>query len=314
MSYRPLNYEKLNLHTATYQPNTIKPYNNQAFNFWEKQLFHRWSSVIDLTLPKEWQGNRRDFLFYCLARYGYVAVSENATYGYFFQPANLKGYDLYYQPTNALITNPVFNESKDLVIGEQCELLRLTPDYQGVFDIITYYAEKLAILDNAINISLINNKFAFVLGAKNKQSSMAIKKMLDKINQGEPAVIYDMKITNDPTDKDTPFQFLERSNLKQSYLTTDQLTDFQTILNSFDTEVGIPTVPYQKKERMVTSEADSKVIESSAKAQVWIECLNSSIDKIHELYPDLTLSAKLRYPINEGGADNGNIENNDNRL
>ena len=31
----------------------------------------------------------------------------------------------------------------------------------------------------------------------------------------------------------------------------DKLRDIQTVLNSFDNEIGIPTVPYEKKERMV---------------------------------------------------------------
>ena len=152
-----------------------------------------------------------------------------------------------------------------------------------------------SVLDNAINMSLINNKFAFLLGARNKAAGEALKKMLDKINKGEPAVIYDMKLLNDPTDKDVPFQEWRRDDLKSSYLTTDQLMDFQTILNNFDTEVGIPTIPYQKKERMVTTEAESRVIDSTSRSIVWYDTLTSSIENIKALYPDLVLDVELRY-------------------
>lgn len=148
-------------------------------------------------------------------------------------------------------------------------------------------------------MSLINQKFAFIWGARNKTAGEALKKMLDKINKGEPAVIYDMKLLNDPQDKAEPFQFMERGNLKSSYLTTDQLMDFQTLLNNFDTEIGIPVLPYQKKERMVTSEAESKIIDATSRSIVWLETLNSSFDEANKHFDWLNGKAELRYNPSE---------------
>lgn len=252
---------------------------------------------MEFDLPEDWDGSIRDFFYFCLFKYGFVAISKNDEYGYFFQPCALNGFNFYYQPVEAIISNPKMQ--KTLQIGKDCELLKLTPDYMGIWDIICYYAEKLSVLDNAINMSLINNKFAFLLGARNKTAGEALKKMLDKINKGEPAVIYDLKLLNDPTDKDQPFQEWRRDDLKSSYLTTDQLKDFQTILNNFDTEVGIPTIPYEKKERMVTSEAESRIIDSTSRSIVWLETLLSSIDNIKDLYPDIRLDVSLRYKEDE---------------
>lgn len=304
MMYLPFNYSQINTAAGTYNPSMVKSINNKTYAFWERSLFQRVCSVIEFDLPIEWDGNIKDFFYYCLFKYGYIAISKNAEFGQFFQPCTLSGYDFYYQPTDALISNPQYNNR--LSIGNECEILKLTPDYMGVWDIISYYAEKLSILDNAINMSLINNKFAFFLGARNKTAGEALKKMLDKANKGEPAIIYDLKLLNDPTDKDIPFQTWERKDLKSSYLTTDQLMDFQTLLNNFDTEIGIPVLPYQKKERMVTSEAESKVIDATSRSIVWYETLISSIDRVKKLYPDITLSVKLRYDPNEyGGVNNG---------
>lgn len=303
-SYIPLNYEQINLAAGYHSPSTIKAYNNRSFWFWERALFQRACSVINLEVPDEWQGNVKSFLYYCLFKYGFVAISEDAEHGRFFQPCGLKGYNFYYQPTTALINNPDLHA--ELEIGKECELFRLTPDYAGVWDIIIYYAEKLSLLDNAINISLVNNKYAFFMGARNKAAGAAIKKMLDLVNKGEPAIVYDQKLLNDPTDKAEPWQFLERGNLKQSYLTTDQLKDFQTILNNFDCEIGIPTIPYQKKERMVESEAESRIIDSTSRSVVWKECLESSLVLIKKLYPDIKLNASLRFDpdqMQEGGED-----------
>ena len=298
--YTPLNYDQINVLAGTYNPSPVKAYNNKTFAYWERSLFQRACSVVVSELPEDWTGTVKDFLYYCLFRFGYLPIFERAEVGFTFQPAGLSGYDWYYQPTTAIVSNPLLSKSLELKIGTDCELLKLTPDFMGVWDIISYYAEKLSTLDNAINMSLINNKFAFILGARNKVAGQALKKMLDKINKGEPAVIYDMKLLNDPTDKEEPFQVWERKgSLKDSYLTTEQLQDFQTIINSFDAEIGIPTIPYQKKERMVTSEADSRQNDSKARATIWIECLQSSAEKVKKLYPDITLDFKLRYEQEE---------------
>lgn len=307
MRYLPLNYNQINAGAGTYNPSMVKSYNNRTFGFWERSLFQRACSVLEFELPEEWSGSIRDFFYYCLFKYGFLTISQNDEYGYFFQPCTLKGVNFYYQPTSVLISNPAYEA--ELEIGSECELLKLTPDYMGIWDIITYYAEKLSVLDNAINMSLINNKFAFLLGARNKTAAEALKKMLDKVNKGEPAVIYDMKLLNDPTDKDIPFQEWRRDDLKASYLTTDQLKDFQTILNNFDTEIGIPTIPYEKKERMVTTEAESRIIDSTSRSVVWFDTLESSIEAIKELYPDITLSVTRRYEeVNTNGRSEDNLD------
>ena len=306
MHYIPRNYEQINIAAGTRSPSSMKSYNNRAFWYWERSLFQRACSAIELNVPEEWEGNVKNFLYWCLFQRGFVAVSEDAAHGKFFQPCTLSGFNFYYQPVSVLISNP--DLQTELTIGKDCELLQLTPDYFGVWDIIEYYAEKLSLLDNAINISLVNNKFAFWIAARNKQAGQAIKKMLDLVNRGEPAVVYDQKLLNDPTDKAEPWQFLERKDLKSSYLTTDQLRDFQTILNNFDAEIGIPTIPYEKKERMVTSEAESRQIDSITRATVWLDCLESSIKLVNDHY-NLGLAARLRFDPGEG-ANNEQRENN----
>ena len=296
--YTPLNYQQINIGAGSYNPSNVKSYNNKTFAFWERALFQRAQSVLDFEVPKEWDGKVKDFFLYCLFKYGFVIISKNDQFGQFFQPGTLSNFDFYYQPKYALIANPLY--SAELEIGTECELLKLTPDYQGVWDVIWYFAEKLSILDNAINMSLINNKFAFCLGARNKTASGALKKMLDLVNKGEPAVVYDRKLLTDPTDKEMPFQQWQRDNLKNSYLTTDQLMDFQTLLNNFDAEVGIPSVPYQKKERMVTDEANMRGYDAKARSLTWFNTLKTSIDDIKKIYPDINLSVKLHYDETEG--------------
>ena len=304
--YYPLNYDSINNAAGLYAPSAIKAYNNISFAYWERSLFQRACSTLKFTVP--WSGKVFDFFMYCLFRFGYIAISENDIYGKFFQPCTLSGYDFYYQPTRAIISNPDYNA--DLKIGKDCELLKLTPDYMGIWDIISFFAAELSELDNAINMSLVNNKFGFILGARNKTAASAIKKALDKINAGEPAVIYDMSLLNDETDDAEPWQVWERGNLKDTYFTPEQLQDRMTILNQFDAEIGIPTIPYNKKERMVQSEAESRQYDAVSRVTVWINTLEESIKDINALYPDMNISVKLRYDLDtmRGGEEAGSDE------
>lgn len=304
--YFPLNYDQINLLAGTYQPSPVKNRNNKSFDYFVRSLFHRCTTIFEWELPKEWEGNIKDFFLYCLFKYGCVCISDFEKFGLGFQPCTLSGYNFYYQPTNALISNPSINGSLDLVIGKDCEILKLTPDYYGVWDILEYYAEKLSLLDNSTNMSLINNKFAFFLGAKNKAAGQALKKMLDQVNGGKPAVIWDMKIMNDPQDKDIPFQEWKR-DLNEK-LTTELLQNYQDIMNDFDAEIGIPTLGFEKKERMITDEAQTRQADGKARSVTWFETIESSIMKVKELYPDINLSCKMRYDT-IGEPQKGVIEN-----
>ena len=303
MRYAPLNYEQINMAAGRFSPSSKKVYNNYSFWYWSRSLFQRMASVIDFEVPENWNGKTKDFFVYCLFKYGYVAIFNNNDYGLSFQPCTLKGYDFYYQPTGAIVANPLLN--KEFTIGEDAEILKLTPDYFGCWDIIDYYASKLSMMDVSIDSSIVNSKFAYLLGAKTKGAAQALKKLLDQINKGDPAVIYDSRIFDDPSSKGdvSPFQTWFRDSMKNNYITSDLLTDFQTILNDFDREVGIPTIPYEKKERLVQSEAESTEIDAKARSSVWIKTLDSSIKEVKQLYPDITLSAKLHWD-SEGGEVN----------
>lgn len=308
--YAPLNYDKLNILSGTYQPSPVKNCNNRTFDYFVRSLFQRATTVFEWQLPDTWQGSVKDFFLYCLYKFGFVAISDFEQFGIGFQPSGLSGYNFYYQPTKAVIVNPALTQTLELKIGEECEILKLTPDYRGVWDIIEYYAKKLAILDESLEMSLINNKFAFFIGAKNKAAGQAIKKMLDLVNKGEPAVVWDMKIMNDPTDKDIPFQEWHREINEK--LTTELLTNFQTIITDFDSEIGIPSIGFEKRERMITDETNIRQADGKARSITWYETIESSIANIKKLYPDIVLSCSMRYKT-MGEPPQGRREDNEQR-
>lgn len=304
--YKPRFWKEINLKDVFKFPNTIKQRNNIAYDYWERALFQRAISVLEFDFDKVFKGEEIDFILYSLFKRGYGVVAYDDEYGILYQPCTLKGYNLYYQPTSVLISNPLL--SKEFEIHENCELLKLTPDYIGIWDIISYYAGKLAELDNAINISLVNSKYSFVLSGKTKNAVSTLKKIMDKINQGEPSVYIDSRVLDDVKSEDSPFNYLDL-NVKERYILDMLLKDFQTILNNFDNEIGIPTIPYEKKERLVEAEAKSKNIESVARCTTWVESLTNSFELINEMF-DTNMSVRLRYleDINIEEKEEQNVE------
>lgn len=295
----PVSGEIINWFEGHYNPSSVKYMNNETFEYWQRALFQRACSVFDLTLPEEWKGTVRDFFQWVLFSRGFLMVTELPQYGKIFQPCT-KGADrnIYYQPKTVLIMNPYMEDlnKQEFIIGENCELVKLTPDFRGIFDIISYYAEQLANIQGSCNMAQINSKIAAIIGAKTKGAGEALKKAIDLLQQGNPAVIYDQRIANSQDDKDIPFQFLDLSHISAQAIDGVEklLMDMQTTLNNFDTEVGIPTLPFQKKERMVTSEAESKVVDSTSRSIVWLKCLEESFEKVNSMY-GMDLKVELRF-------------------
>ena len=199
-------------------------------------------------------------------------------------------------------------EGKDT--SKLVEELKLCPDFRGIWDIISYYAMLLSALDSGINSSIVNSKFAWLMGAKNKPAAESLKKIFDKIASGEPAVVFDNSLLPiDPQSKDVPWSFMERTNLKQSYITTDMLMDRSTLLSSFDAEIGIRSLPYNKKERLVTAEAESREQDSTARLMVWKATLYSSLELVNKMF-NTNITAELTY---EGGEENAPEQDNPDR-
>lgn len=284
MEYMPFNYEQLNTIAGTYTPNYVKPCDNKSYMYWERSLFQRALSVIRIDgLPDNWDENVRNFLYWCLFRIGFVACFNSTKYGVAFQPCTLKGYDFYYQFTEAIVTNPTYKRT--FTIHKDCEILKIAPDYMGIWDIISRYAKRLSALDPAIEMSIENSKYSNVWGARNKAGAKFLEKMVDKIQRGEPSVIFDtsLLIPLDKVTKDDIVVNLSQKDIKNTYLGTQLLQDFATILNEFDTEIGIPTLPYQKKERMVTDEAESKQEDATSRSRIWVDTMNGCFKKINPM-------------------------------
>ena len=166
-------------------------------------------------------------------------------------------------------------------------------------------------------MGLVNTKYPLILSAKNEAQAETLKKVYDKVQAGESLVVYKDDITSDeimPT-KD-PFEAWNQ-DFKQTYIVHNLLEDMQLILDSFYTEIGLP-VAVEKKERLVTSEADFAEAQSQARITCWKETLDECFEKINKMYGtdmSVEIAAVERQPLYDSVryAGVGGNSSNDNK-
>ena len=293
--YLPLNYNEINDLSGHYAPSTIKYCNNEQYMLWYRSLLQRAQSKIIIEgMPEDWTEEQINLMYFVLFINGFGVIANDSKFGTFFQPCTLNGIGFYYQPLEAIVSNPQLQ--KHYTIHEDCEIVKLTPDYKGINDILDNYSIKLALLDSSVDMNLINSKTPYILGGKNKSSIQALKKILDKVNEGNPAIFYNSKISNAEKGED-PLIHIDLFN-KDNYITPELLQDFRTLIANFDAEIGINNVNFEKKERLITDEVNSNNEDTIARCTIWLNTLNETFKSVNKMF-NLNLRAKLRESENE---------------
>lgn len=284
----PYEYDIINLYNSNRSPNSIHCGDTFLTNYFRRYLMQKVISVYEWDLPDTWS---KTYFYYILYGIGFIAVLNTDKYGTIPQMGTLKGYDIFYQPTNVVITNPLLNGILEPRIGRECELIKMQPDYGSCLDIVCHYADMLALNTQTYGVDLLNSKLAYVFTAQNKANAEAFKKLFDKIASGEPAVVYDKDLLN-ADGKPNWSTFTQ--NLTQNYIGDKLLDDYKKTLDMFDTEIGIPNANTQKKERLITDEVNQNNIGTQTKAELWLETMREGCDKVNKMF-GLSLNVELRF-------------------
>ena len=269
---------------------------NFSMEYWTRSLYQRLTALINIKgLP---EGSEKqyawdiDALKYALFFIGYMGVFESKKYGVVPQPGTIAGYGLQYQPTGFIVNTPYFQFGRPLRIGVECELIKLTPDYTGVFDIITKYASELKEIDTSIRSAARGSRFAYALIADSDKSARTMKAIREKIINGDDVII-DEKVVRNKADADQlPWYQFDR-DLKQNYILGDLLEARRNTLVDFYREIGVRMLD-DKKERMITGEVAAGNAETFIRSEVWAEALKTSIAKVNAMF-----GTQLQMEINE---------------
>lgn len=259
---------------------------NESMNYWQRSLLQRLTALIDFEglperSPKQY-GWDKDALKYALFMLGFMAVFRSKTYGVVPQPGTLAGYSLQYQPSGVMIATPYFQFERPLKLGVEAELIKLDPGYAGIFDIVTKYAAELKEIDTSIRSAAKNSRLAYALVAAGDKGARTMQAIREKILNGDDVII-DEKVMRNKQDPNQPPWFEFDRDLKANYILGDLLDARRTTLVDFYREIGVRMLD-DKKERMLTAEVDAGNAETFIRAEVWIETLKESCEKVNKMF------------------------------
>ena len=299
MNGKTFDYDFINRYNAHIKPSAVHSQDNATAWYFRRYLIQKILSVFEFDgIPETWS---KDYFLYTLFIWGFVAVVETDKFGVIPQHCSLFGYDVFYRPTNVMIANPLLRGILQPQIGVDCEIIKMQPDYGSCWDIVSYYADLLALASESLAVNIVNSKLAYVFACDNKTVAESFKKMYDKLNEGNPAVFADSKLFDESGE---PLWTTFQNNLKQNYVAGDMLDDMLKIDARFCTEIGIPNVNLAKASGVTDNEVEANNIDTKSKVSLWLETIKDGLNKVNAMF-DLNLSVKLRF---EGSVDNVAID------
>lgn len=287
----PYDYEFINSYTSHYSPSTVHCTNNNLTFYFKRYLLQKTFNVFKWDLPKTWN---KDYFRYVLYMMGYIAIVNTNKFGVIPMICGLRGYNVFYAPTHAIISNPLINGILEPEIDSQCTIIKLTPDYCGISDIIEYYADMMALCAEAGGMNVVNSKLAYVIGAKSKSMAEAMKKMYDMIQAGNPLVVYDSKYA--PEENKQMIEYYSQ-NLKENFIAPDIMLTLKKLENEFASKIGLANVNSEKKERLTNEEIEANRDETYCIADGWLESLKDGCEKANDMF-NISMSVDWRYKRN----------------
>lgn len=246
--------------------------------FFQRYLLQKTFSVFKWTLPGHWS---IEYFLHVLYGWGYIAIVKTDKFGVIPQGCGLRGYDVFYRPTNAVIVNPLLRGITEPRIGKECVLLKLAPDFGGVMDLVEYYGSMMALAAQTAGANLSNSKLSYIFSASTKAAADSFKTMHDKIANGELSVVVDKALFNsDGSPNWTNFT----QNVGQNYIADKLFEDLRKLEQRFDTAIGIPNANTDKKERLIVDEVNANNVETVTLCELWLEELKKGCAEANKMF------------------------------
>lgn len=287
----PYFYDYNNIVDNVVTPSTIKISNTGIAYFFKRWLLQRAIGVFKVTMPEKWE---KSYALYTLFGWGYFSIINTDKYGVIPQGCGLWGYGVMYQPTHAVISNPLLRGILQPKIGEQCAIIRLTPDYRGIMDIINYFGNLMALAASGLHQNIFNTRLSYMFMGSDDRAARSFYSAFDKIASGEPAVATGESLY---ADDGTPLWGSFEQNISSNFVAPELCEIIRNTINDFDSYVGIPSNNVQKKERMVTDEVNANNVENQVLCELWEETIQEGVETAKRLFPEecSDLSITLRY-------------------
>lgn len=281
----------INQYESMQQPDMIHLTNTAEYHMFFRYFLQRViSGIIFDGFPVTWD---IDFFNTVLFLKGNVAIIKSTQFDVIPQIAEPYGFNIFYEPTDMIVSNPYLNsiDNKSYTIGKDCEVVKLTPDWDGVADLINAYAQRCALVWSTHDVASALAKIGYVFTAKNKSAAETYKVMFDNIMSGKLAVAINQSLF----DKEGKplYQVFDNDVDRKFAVATQALQNIRDIKAQFDEEIGLVGIP-QKKERLIKAEIESQETNVMSKLVLWVDTLNRCFKKVNALFPTINITAKMR--------------------
>lgn len=204
---------------------------------------------------------------------------------YFFRTAFTEAPNVYYQPPEVIITNPLLKESHKRTIGKDCVLVRNDTLMMGLLPVFQRYAKLLLEGDiSLLNALWISRQHAIVTASKDSDVK-AGNKYISDIIAGNMAAYLDTALTDGIQPKNTGTH--NPQNL------TGLLEFHQYLMASWYNEFGLMSSLYNTRREYVSKdEIQSSTDILLPRIDDMYVCLQRGIDEMNAIFGTKTLVQK----------------------
>lgn len=273
----------------TTNPKKVDPAST-TYMYYVDSLFRKAQSVYKFNgMPDNWD---YDYFTTVLLGDGIIAITDTAM-GVLPLKCGVSGINVFNHPNRIIIANPILG-NLEREIDSDGVLVKMNYNYRSpIMPIVYKYATMLADCDGSIAVNLQNSKVAFIGFCTSKQQAQSMKLMYDEISKGSPAVF----VKGDQINAEQIYY----NHVKENFIAGEVQILKRKIMSEFLTEIGINNANTDKKERLITDEANANNNEIQLNAGYWLDNIKEGLDKANEMFGlDLSIELKNTYNTEEG--------------
>ena len=273
----------------TTNPKKVDPAST-TYMYYVDSLFRKAQSVYKFNgMPDNWD---YDYFTTVLLGDGIIAITDTAM-GVLPLKCGVSGINVFNHPNRIIIANPILG-NLEREIDSDGVLVKMNYNYSSpIMPIVYKYATMLADCDGSIAVNLQNSKVAFIGFCTSKQQAQSMKLMYDEISKGSPAVF----VKGDQINAEQIYY----NHVKENFIAGEVQILKRKIMSEFLTEIGINNANTDKKERLITDEANANNNEIQLNAGYWLDNIKEGLDKANEMFGlDLSVELKNTYNTEEG--------------